>query len=171
MIITCPECLAKYRLEESLISTEGNRVRCSRCQHIFRVQKSESLEQPSPTIEVSTPGHEEKVLPKRFSRDRFFWVKGAMFIVILAGLGLALLYYSGGNRWWEKARDLKKLTFSIPAWGQSLMDKTSYLKNFIAGLPLRKDQKIKSLIAQADTHSIGKVRIRAANIGHVVSRN
>ena len=37
MIVSCTECNAKFNLDESLIKTEGSRVRCSQCKHVFTV--------------------------------------------------------------------------------------------------------------------------------------
>jgi predicted Zn finger-like uncharacterized protein len=35
MIITCPECKRKYRLEDSQVKAPYQKMRCSRCGHIF----------------------------------------------------------------------------------------------------------------------------------------
>lgn len=35
MIITCDECATSFRLDESLLKTEGSKVRCSLCKHVF----------------------------------------------------------------------------------------------------------------------------------------
>jgi predicted Zn finger-like uncharacterized protein len=35
MIITCPECKRKYRLEDSQVKAPYEKMRCSRCGHIF----------------------------------------------------------------------------------------------------------------------------------------
>jgi predicted Zn finger-like uncharacterized protein len=37
MIVQCERCQAKYNLDDSKITPEGVRVRCSKCQHIFAV--------------------------------------------------------------------------------------------------------------------------------------
>jgi predicted Zn finger-like uncharacterized protein len=37
MIITCASCLTKFSLDDSRISAEGVKVRCSRCKHVFYV--------------------------------------------------------------------------------------------------------------------------------------
>ncbi len=161
MIITCPECLTKYRLDENLISPEGNRVRCSKCRHIFQVRKSAPSEQPPPSppvIEPPLPDYEEKGLPKKISRGRF-WVgrRGAIFIIILAGLGLMVFSYNREISLWEKAEELKKLTFSIQVWGQSLMGKNPYIKNFLSGLPFFKPY-LRIPVEPEGTISLGKVK-------------
>lgn len=37
MIVQCPNCDTKFRLDESLVGQDGAQVRCSRCSHVFRV--------------------------------------------------------------------------------------------------------------------------------------
>jgi len=37
MIITCASCLTKFNLDDSRVSAEGVKVRCSRCKHVFYV--------------------------------------------------------------------------------------------------------------------------------------
>jgi len=37
MIITCASCLTRFNLDDSRISAEGIKVRCSRCKHVFYV--------------------------------------------------------------------------------------------------------------------------------------
>lgn len=35
MIITCENCSTRFTLDESLLSSEGSKVRCSQCRHVF----------------------------------------------------------------------------------------------------------------------------------------
>lgn len=37
MLVQCPNCDTKYELDESLLSQDGTRVRCTRCSHVFSV--------------------------------------------------------------------------------------------------------------------------------------
>lgn len=37
MIVQCPNCDTKYRLDETLLGKDGEQVRCTRCSHVFRV--------------------------------------------------------------------------------------------------------------------------------------
>lgn len=37
MIVQCPNCDTKYRLEEALLGQSSARVRCSRCSHVFAI--------------------------------------------------------------------------------------------------------------------------------------
>jgi len=49
MIAACPECRTQYRVEPQRLSEEGVRLRCTRCQTIFRVRA------PQTTAPVATP--------------------------------------------------------------------------------------------------------------------
>ncbi|MCJ7494725.1 MAG: zinc-ribbon domain-containing protein, partial [Deltaproteobacteria bacterium] len=40
MIITCPICRIKFNLDDERIPEGKAKVRCSKCQHVFQVQKS-----------------------------------------------------------------------------------------------------------------------------------
>ena len=43
MIIQCEKCQKKYRIDDSKISQEGLKVRCSNCKNIFWVKKTEAV--------------------------------------------------------------------------------------------------------------------------------
>jgi predicted Zn finger-like uncharacterized protein len=53
MIVQCEICQAKYNLDDSKITSEGVRVRCSKCQHIFAVQPPSAA--PSPPTPPTPP--------------------------------------------------------------------------------------------------------------------
>ncbi|WP_041794753.1 DUF3426 domain-containing protein [Pararhodospirillum photometricum] len=36
MIITCPSCAAKFKLPDTALGSKGRKVRCSRCEHVWR---------------------------------------------------------------------------------------------------------------------------------------
>ena len=49
MIAACPKCAARYRVAESRVGAAGARIRCARCEVIFRVRlPSEDPERPLP---------------------------------------------------------------------------------------------------------------------------
>lgn len=63
MILTCPQCQTKYRLDESKLSPEGSKVRCSRCQNVFLAYPSAPEadavlpeETPAPSVAPAEPG-------------------------------------------------------------------------------------------------------------------
>ncbi len=41
MIVTCPECAARYKLDSSRVSARGARITCPRCKHVFVVYPSQ----------------------------------------------------------------------------------------------------------------------------------
>jgi predicted Zn finger-like uncharacterized protein len=51
MLITCPECRTKYRVDEEKISSETVKLRCSRCGFVFTARPEE---EPAPEPEAAT---------------------------------------------------------------------------------------------------------------------
>ena len=45
MIVQCDQCSAKFRLDDSKVKEGGAKVRCSKCKHIFLVQREVSAEE------------------------------------------------------------------------------------------------------------------------------
>ena len=37
MIVACPQCAARYRIDPSRVGPEGARLRCAKCESVFRV--------------------------------------------------------------------------------------------------------------------------------------
>ena len=116
MIITCPECLTKFRLEESLLPEGGAKARCSKCQHVFRVQKptppEESFYSQGETLEEFEG---EAVYHESSSGffSRWKWVLVILLLVI--GAGVATFHFGG-----------KKVAAQLSALGQYLEEKTAY---------------------------------------------
>jgi len=54
MIATCPECAARYRVDESKVGPRGARIRCAQCSEIFRVAGSEASAPASGTGDPAT---------------------------------------------------------------------------------------------------------------------
>lgn len=48
MIIQCPKCLAKFKLDDSKVKDEGTKVRCAKCKEVFVVTKEEKTPPPPP---------------------------------------------------------------------------------------------------------------------------
>lgn len=53
MIVQCPNCDTKYRLDETLLGKDGEQVRCIRCGHVFRVHP------PQPDDEINVVQDED----------------------------------------------------------------------------------------------------------------
>lgn len=51
MIVECEICQTKYNIEESKITPQGVRVRCSKCKHVFSVKPPSHSPLPPPTRE------------------------------------------------------------------------------------------------------------------------
>ncbi len=49
MIVTCPSCEAKYRVEQSALEARGGRVKCASCAHVWTV--AEAAPKPAPRPE------------------------------------------------------------------------------------------------------------------------
>jgi len=73
MIIQCPKCLTKFKMDDSKVKDEGTKVRCAKCKEVFVVTKEEPSPpappaQPEVSVEKeefdisfgSSPGEEEK---------------------------------------------------------------------------------------------------------------
>lgn len=127
MIVTCPECLTKFRLEEERIPEGGAKARCSKCRHVFQVQR------PAPPDESFFSRAEDAELgqsasvrePSGGSFFRWKWVlPGVLILLIAAGVTLYFALGAGGkgvrSRWTageflsDKAAALKKASLSLP---------------------------------------------------------
>lgn len=50
MIAACPKCSARYRIEKGRLRPEGARLRCSRCEAVFRVRPPEAESASAPPV-------------------------------------------------------------------------------------------------------------------------
>lgn len=57
MIIQCPKCLTKFKMDDSKVKDEGTKVRCAKCKEVFVVTKEE-------VAPASTPIEPEKPIEK-----------------------------------------------------------------------------------------------------------
>jgi predicted Zn finger-like uncharacterized protein len=66
MIAACPKCAARYRIEKGRLRPEGARLRCSRCEAVFRVRPPETESAPAPQRDPAPaiqPGEAEAAIP------------------------------------------------------------------------------------------------------------
>lgn len=55
MIVTCPSCAARFKVDPARLGPAGRRVRCSNCGHRWLV-RPEAAAEPPPTRPAATPG-------------------------------------------------------------------------------------------------------------------
>ncbi len=60
MIVTCEECQSKFKLDDERVKATGSKVRCSKCEHIFKVFRP-SVEPVEPEL---IPPVEDQPLPE-----------------------------------------------------------------------------------------------------------
>ncbi len=67
MIVHCPQCQTRFRLPDERVTERGVKVRCTRCQHTFRVSRSSPGEEPAaqaaPLPPPAPPVPEDEPLP------------------------------------------------------------------------------------------------------------
>ncbi len=62
MIAACPKCSAKYRVDESKIGAEGARLRCAKCQAVFRVRAPQAAAPAAPAAQADPVVAEPELL-------------------------------------------------------------------------------------------------------------
>ena len=63
MIAACPRCAARYRIEKEKLRAEGVKLRCSRCQAVFRVRSPEATDVDT-TAAVAPPTRHVEPAPE-----------------------------------------------------------------------------------------------------------
>ena len=64
MIVACPSCSAKFRIDETKIKPPGVRLRCARCQNLFAVRKR-VVQSPAASAPAADPGSTVGGNPRR----------------------------------------------------------------------------------------------------------
>jgi predicted Zn finger-like uncharacterized protein len=101
MIITCPNCATKFRLDEGRIPEEGSQARCSLCQHIFPVRKTGQPESTRPPIIIPELIDERAALRKHSrGRPSFLVISSICILIFIFG---AIVLMAG-----DKYDDLEK---------------------------------------------------------------
>ena len=66
MIVTCPQCSARYKLDKNKISARGAKITCPRCKNVFVVYREDDRDEITSTPlnavepEGGRPAHEEQ---------------------------------------------------------------------------------------------------------------
>jgi predicted Zn finger-like uncharacterized protein len=63
MIAACPRCAARYRIEKEKLRAEGVKLRCSRCQAVFRVRPPLEVAEPAAAPAVPAAAREQAAEP------------------------------------------------------------------------------------------------------------
>ena len=125
MIITCPECLTKFSLDEAKIPEEGIKARCSRCQHVFPVAKpapaDESFYVQGETLAAIQEDEDYRKPPRRWFIINWKWGAVILLVAVIGG-GLFYLWQTLtpprfstlGKYIDEKAAALKKFPLNSP---------------------------------------------------------
>ncbi len=76
MIITCPNCSARYKVKDELVQTKGKRVKCKKCEAVFltypdRDAVLESMPPSAPSVETPMPIAQATVKVDRSQLDKF----------------------------------------------------------------------------------------------------
>ncbi len=64
MIIECDKCNAKFKIDDAKIPDKGAKVKCKKCQHVFKVEKPKTDATPERTVDtqpVSPTVSEERI--------------------------------------------------------------------------------------------------------------
>jgi predicted Zn finger-like uncharacterized protein len=71
MIAACPTCGARYRIEAAKLPAQGARLRCARCQSVFRVQLPAAAQRAAPPQRAApeTPAAAVETPPQPGTRD------------------------------------------------------------------------------------------------------
>ena len=118
MTITCPECSTKFYLDEERVPDGGAKVRCSKCRHVFQVEKQAAPAEPLPAFEIPADefSRELEKWPQRKGRPGrgFSFLTWIIVILVLVGLGYGAFVI------WDKSADLKKAVTSFSTLKQYL---------------------------------------------------
>ncbi|MFQ5900489.1 MAG: zinc-ribbon domain-containing protein [Thermodesulfobacteriota bacterium] len=70
MIIKCNKCAAKFKVDDSKIPDKGAKIRCKKCQHIFKVEKPQTTAAEQKPVEFVSPTTLPPVNEKEEGHDK-----------------------------------------------------------------------------------------------------
>ncbi|WP_222181972.1 DUF3426 domain-containing protein [Geminicoccus harenae] len=97
MIVTCPNCGAKYKIDSAAIGEKGRMVACANCRHRWFVDPERPGAEPAapepppppPTAERPRLGEEPGMVRRGSRSSAFGWLVLLVLIAVVAGLVLA----------------------------------------------------------------------------------
>jgi predicted Zn finger-like uncharacterized protein len=152
MIITCPSCSTRYKLDPTQFGAEGRRVRCTSCAHVWTQKPAEDLPKPvepppplelapvglsapsgpSPAVAARLEARRQAVAKAEKRRGRAGWL--ALIIVMIAVLVALALARETVVRAWPPSEKLYALVGLTPAkLGEGLKIKVIEHKREIEG--------------------------------------
>lgn len=63
MIIECEKCASKFSLDETLLKSEGSKVKCSMCKHVFTAYPGQQMSDEEPIADKALDEDLEETLP------------------------------------------------------------------------------------------------------------
>lgn len=63
MLVACPKCKTKYKVDDSKIGDQGLKLRCSKCQTLFKVVKKPEAPSPTPPQPLAAPAPKPTTAP------------------------------------------------------------------------------------------------------------
>lgn len=102
MIIQCPSCKRKYRVEEGAVKTPYQRMRCSRCGHVFVYERTAPVRDAGKAEASQAPAEPQEETGREGGRRRL--ALGVIFAAVLGALALAAYLYwvnylGAADRW------------------------------------------------------------------------
>ncbi len=91
MIVACPSCRAKFRIDESRIRPPGVRLRCARCQTMFAVRKRVLEPAPAPVREEPGNAVVRPAIAGPEAASTFRGTSGALSRILVAHESVAFL--------------------------------------------------------------------------------
>jgi predicted Zn finger-like uncharacterized protein len=174
MIVTCPECDAKYRVSEAALQQRAGRVKCANCSHVWTVddealpltqpiedttgapetqpeapEEVAAQAEPEPTLESKPHAavrrrEEEKKLKSRVAVERAGWAGIAACFLVLMGSAY-LLRVDIVDTWPHSAGAYAALGMDINPTGLVVEELTANLTQSPAGRVLQIQGKVRNI--------------------------
>lgn len=158
MIITCPSCSTRYKLDPTQFGPEGRRVRCTSCAHVWTQKPADDLPKPvepaepeptppldfaaatetppsgpSPAVAARLEARRQAVAREEGRRGRAGWL--ALIVVVVAVLVALALARETVVRAWPPSEKLYALVgLTPPKLGEGLKIKVIEHKRDIDGM-------------------------------------